>query len=374
MTQATSAAPRVRFGVFEVDLRNRELRKQGLRVRLQEKPFQVLEVLLETPGQLVTREKLASRLWPGVYVSFERSLNTAVNSLRRSLCDSRRSPRYIETRAGLGYVFIAPVQHIDIAAGGSLRPETVIPEGAKQDYLRGRWFCDRLSEQDLHRAAAHFESALAQAPRFALASAGLAETLRLFTLLGIRPASEVRERAKQLARSAVEQDSRCAEARVALANVLRCFEWDWFGAEKECRRASELDPRSATVHRARAAHLATIGRFDEALREIRAARELESMSLVIHAEMAWLLCLARDFSAAAEASWQALALEPRFAPAQNTLAIAYQHMGMLDEALVEFRNAAACSDQRPSAVAALANAHAASGDIEEACRLIEQLR
>src|SRR5579885_2552460 len=106
----STGASRVRFGVFEADLQNRELRKQGFRVRLQQKPFQVLEMLLERPGELVTREQLAARLWPGVYVAFERSLNTAVNSLRRTLCDSRRSPRYIETRAGLGYVFVAPVQ------------------------------------------------------------------------------------------------------------------------------------------------------------------------------------------------------------------------------------------------------------------------
>src|SRR5947209_15774728 len=102
-------ARRIRFGVFEADLRNRELRKHGFRIKLQEKPFQILELLLQRPGELVSREELAEHLWPGVYVSFERSLNTAVNALRRALSDSPRNSRYIETRAGLGYVFVAPV-------------------------------------------------------------------------------------------------------------------------------------------------------------------------------------------------------------------------------------------------------------------------
>src|SRR5579871_3537090 len=74
-----------RFGAFEVDLENRELRKHGIRLKLQRKPFQILEFLLRTPGQLVLRNDLAQYLWPGLHVTFDRSLNTAVNALRRAL-------------------------------------------------------------------------------------------------------------------------------------------------------------------------------------------------------------------------------------------------------------------------------------------------
>jgi DNA-binding winged helix-turn-helix (wHTH) protein len=98
---------RLRFGVFEINLRDRELRKFGLRVRLQQKPFQILQRLLETPGEFVTREELARVLWPDSHVLFDRSLNTAVNALRRALGDPGRNPRFIETRQGLGYRFIA---------------------------------------------------------------------------------------------------------------------------------------------------------------------------------------------------------------------------------------------------------------------------
>ncbi len=109
-SQPKQTAPALRFGIFEVDLQCRELRKRGLRLNLQKKPFQILELLLERAGELVTRKEVADRLWPGVYVNFDRSLNTAINALRRVLGDSSKSPRYLETRSGLGYRFIAPVE------------------------------------------------------------------------------------------------------------------------------------------------------------------------------------------------------------------------------------------------------------------------
>jgi cholera toxin transcriptional activator len=101
----------VRFGIFELDLAAGELRKNGARLRLQEQPFQVLALLLERAGEVVTREELREKLWPAdTFVDFDHSLNTAVNKLRETLGDSASSPRYIETLARRGYRFIAPVQ------------------------------------------------------------------------------------------------------------------------------------------------------------------------------------------------------------------------------------------------------------------------
>jgi len=101
----------VRFGVFEVDFAKAELRKQGLRVRLQEQPFQVLAALLERPGEVVSREELIRRLWPdGTVVEFDRGLNAAVTRLRQALLDSAESPRYVETVARRGYRFIGTVE------------------------------------------------------------------------------------------------------------------------------------------------------------------------------------------------------------------------------------------------------------------------
>jgi len=100
-----------RFGVFEVNLHARELRKHGIRVRLRGHPFEILTLLLERPGEVVTREQLRTRLWPAdTFVDFEHGLNTAVKTLRASLGDSPENPRYIETLPRVGYRFIAPVE------------------------------------------------------------------------------------------------------------------------------------------------------------------------------------------------------------------------------------------------------------------------
>ena len=107
---AENGIRQVHFGVFEVDLRAGELRRNGSRVKLQEQPFQVLTLLLERPGEVITREELQKRLWPAdTFVDFDHSLNAAVRRLRDALGDSAESPRYVETVARRGYRFVAPV-------------------------------------------------------------------------------------------------------------------------------------------------------------------------------------------------------------------------------------------------------------------------
>src|ERR1039458_472564 len=103
----------VHFGVFEADLRSRELRKHGLKVKIQEQPFRVLAMLLEQPGQIVAREELRKKLWPAeTFVDFEHGLNAAINKLREALGDSADNPRFVETLHRRGYPVIAPVaQH-----------------------------------------------------------------------------------------------------------------------------------------------------------------------------------------------------------------------------------------------------------------------
>ena|ERR1700687_722785 len=100
----------VRFATFQVDLRSGEVRKQGVKIKLQEQPFRVLTVLLQRPGEVVTREELRNQNWPpDTFVDFENSLNTAINKLRDALGDSAQNPRFIETLPRRRYRFIAPV-------------------------------------------------------------------------------------------------------------------------------------------------------------------------------------------------------------------------------------------------------------------------
>src|SRR5580765_504766 len=107
-----------KFGTFEVDLRARELRKGGIRIRLQDQPFEILAMMLDRPGDVVTREELRQRLWPaGTFVDFEHSLNAAVKRLRAALGDDADNPRFVETLHRRGYRFIAPVQSSDNGYG-----------------------------------------------------------------------------------------------------------------------------------------------------------------------------------------------------------------------------------------------------------------
>ena len=112
------------FGVFEVDLKACELRKHGLRLKLPEQPFQILSVLLENPGEIVTRDELRSRLWPGdTFVDFDHGLNNAVMRLREVLGDSSESPRFVETIPRRGYRFIAPVAGPFLPAASTTQAE-----------------------------------------------------------------------------------------------------------------------------------------------------------------------------------------------------------------------------------------------------------
>ena len=133
-TSPTPGGSIVRFGIFEANLALGELRKSGAKIRLQEQPFQVLAVLLEKPGEVVTREDLRTRLWNAeTFVDFDHSLNTAINKLRDALDDSAANPRFVETLAKRGYRFIAPVRFEGVTSGTSSPGAQVRPAGVASD-------------------------------------------------------------------------------------------------------------------------------------------------------------------------------------------------------------------------------------------------
>src|SRR5580704_6235713 len=148
MAEAKRQLQLLRFGDFEVDLRTGELRKAGLRLKFGGQPFQVLSILLERPGDVVTREELQKRLWPDTFVDVDHNLNTAINKIREVLGDSAESPRFVETLPRRGYRFIAP---IDVGAGLvpaqqaktqrviPLRPQTEGGEAVREPLLQRHW-------------------------------------------------------------------------------------------------------------------------------------------------------------------------------------------------------------------------------------------
>ena len=151
MDQGDTTPRVVRFGVFELDRRSGELRKEGVRVRLQEQPLRVLDALLSEPGEPVTREVLRQRLWPDeTFVDFDNGLNRAINRLRAALGDEAGSPRFIETLDRRGYRFIAPVGGVDAPA--ATRPPAAATSAARWKSPAG-WIAASVAVMGLVAAA-----------------------------------------------------------------------------------------------------------------------------------------------------------------------------------------------------------------------------
>jgi len=137
MALASRSANLVRFDAFEVDLRAEELYKAGRKIKLQVQPFHVLAILLESPGEVITREEMRERLWPAdTFVDFDHSLNTAVKKLRQALGDDKKKPRYVETLPKRGYRFLGTVK-LPAAAKESATTRAVGP--AKRAAPRSPW-------------------------------------------------------------------------------------------------------------------------------------------------------------------------------------------------------------------------------------------
>ena len=148
MNQKSSPAPLLRFGTFEVDPGSHEIRKHGLRISLEGKPFEILMTLLENPGRVVTRKTLRQKLWPDSFVGYEHSLNTAVNKLRETLGDSPSNPRFVETLPRLGYRFIGTVEKLGRAqTSGAKTMLAVLPLDNLSGDTQQSYFIDGLTEE-----------------------------------------------------------------------------------------------------------------------------------------------------------------------------------------------------------------------------------
>jgi TolB-like protein/DNA-binding winged helix-turn-helix (wHTH) protein/Flp pilus assembly protein TadD len=565
---------RLRFGVFEVDLRAGELRKHGLRVRLQEQPFQVLAMLLERAGQVVTREALQKKLWPAdTFVDFDHGLNKAVNKIRDALGDSAESPRFVETVARRGYRFLAEVKSTDEASLRSpefapprpLAPQTadrgeltdaaampqrrlpplawkisvfvllaaiatfaawkihsrnrsasaihslaVLPleslsndasqdyfadgmtdelisdlgqisalrvisrtsvmaykharkplpqiarelnvdaivegtvlrsgdqvritaqlidaaadkhlwsqsyEGelkdtlalqnqvaraiadqirinlnpqeqaalksakvvnpeAYQAYLKGRYFWNKRTPDALKAALAYFNQAINEDPTYAQAYSGLADTYALLGdwQYGVMTPKEALPKAKAAAIKALELDSTLSEAHNSLAFCFDAFDWDLESAGKEFQRAIELNPGYATAHHWYAWHLSLLGQYNQAIEEMRKAKSLDPLSLIINADLAELLVIAHFYDESIIQSRKTIEMDPNFALAHNQLAQAYLQKHMNAEAIAELQKAVELSAGSPTCIANLARAYAASGRNSDAVKLLSELK
>jgi DNA-binding winged helix-turn-helix (wHTH) protein len=372
-TKSPNAVNRVRFAEFEVDFDERQLWRKGQLIKVQRKPFEILRLLLERPGALVTRSRIQQVLWPELHVSYERSLNTAVNALRDALGDSGRSFRLIETCSGVGYRFIASVQPLGRSSEALSVSENTCVEAARRDYLMGNFFFNKMSGEGLTSAIAHFSSAIQQDSSYALPYAGLAQVHNVFAFWGIYSPIESGKRAEEYARSSVWLGSDQPESYVAMAGVKRVLEWDWTGAERLYRKALELNSCCEQSRIWYADLLLCRGLPDEAAAHTDAVLSQNPLSQWGGFQRAWTLFVIGDYRAAMEQIWRALVLDPNFGLGHFLLGLVYQQMEMVDEAFTELETARLSSPVHPVVLSALAHLHATTGSPDRAGDLLEEL-
>jgi TolB-like protein/DNA-binding winged helix-turn-helix (wHTH) protein/Flp pilus assembly protein TadD len=562
---ASPAKPNVvTFGAYEFNSYSGELRKEGMRVRLEGQPLAILQVLLERPGELVTREELRKKLWPGdTFVDFEHSLNAAVKRLRAALSDSADQPRYIETLARRGYRFVAPTNGVGadrelekpvavtvesqapprvsfrkkrfwLVAGAALcviaiagwgwrlsrnrlttsavppvrslavlplenlsgdpsqeyladgmteeligrlanirglrvvsrtsamhfknttlsMPEiaktlgvdaivegSVIREGgevrvhaelirgatdehiwageyqreyrsllalqddvtrniaerieisltpqerltlasthpvdseAHEDYLKGRYYFNQRTQDALNKSTGFFQQAIMRDKGYALAYSGLADAYAMLGFRGGFPSKDALSRAKAAALKAIELDDNLAEPHASLAFIAETYEWNWAMAEREYKRAVQLNPSDARTHNWYAGYLMYVGRLEEGISEARRARDLDPLSLPVNNALAGRLLAAGRYDLALEQVQKTLLLDPYFAPARQTLGWAYLHKGKREEAVQEFQKALQLSGTEDTDLMLdLGFAYATAGNRGEAGRILDTLK
>ncbi|MFQ5777839.1 MAG: protein kinase [Terriglobia bacterium] len=211
---------------------------------------------------------------------------------------------------------------------------------AHQAYLKGRYFWNKRTGDGFKKAMEQFQRAIELDPGYALAHAGVADTYILLGNYGVLPHNEAKPKAKAAARKALELDETLAEAHTSLAGVMGEYEWDWLGAEREFRRALELNPNYATARQWHAAHLAMMGRPEEGILEIKKAQELDPLSLRINVDVARAYYFARQYDQAIEQCQKALELDPSFTSARYQLGLSYVEKGLYEEAIAELEKAA----------------------------------
>src|SRR5687767_14620080 len=232
---------------------------------------------------------------------------------------------------------------------------------AYQLYLKGRFYWNKRTPADFQKAITFFQQAIGQDPNYALAYSGLADTYTLLTAYANEPPRVVIPQAKAAALKALELDDRLAEAHASYGQIAAYYDYDFATAEREYRRALELNPNYATAHQWLAEHLSAMKRFDEALAEIQRALELDPLSGVINRIYAGILVDARRFDEAIEQFKKTIELESNFPLAHFFLGRAYEAKGMYDDAVREYNISAALNGFPSERLAQMNEAYTKSG-------------
>jgi len=232
---------------------------------------------------------------------------------------------------------------------------------AYQLYLKGRFYWNKRTPADLQKAVPFFQQAIEKDPNYALAYTGLADAYALIPVYTREPAREYMPKAKEAALKALALDDTLAEAHASLGQITDYYDYDFVTAERELRRAIELNPNYAPAHQWLAEHLSPLKRTDEAIAEIQRALELDPLSLIMNRIYADILVDARRYDEGIAQYQRTLDLDPNFPTAHYFLGRAYELKGEYDQAVAEYTKSQGISIMPPEAVQKLKDVYARSG-------------
>ena len=232
---------------------------------------------------------------------------------------------------------------------------------AYQLYLRGRFYWNKRTPQDFQKAIPFFQQAIEKDPNYALAYSGLADSYALLTAYSREPARQVMPKAKEAALKSLALDDKLAEAHASLGQIAAYYDYDFPTAEREYRRAIELNPNYATAHQWLAEYFASMKRNDEALASIRRALELDPLSVIINRIYADVLVDGRRYNEAITQYQKTIELDPNFPTAHFFLGRAYELNGMYDQAVQAYSKSQALSQMPPDALKRLNDVYLTSG-------------
>jgi DNA-binding winged helix-turn-helix (wHTH) protein len=363
----TAPGPVLEFGPFVLLTRERLLLRHGAPVPLAGKAFDLLSLLVSARGELVTRERLVARLWPGVSVG-PNSLAVAAAMLRRALGDEGARPAYVASVRGHGYRFVADVLELDGSRhlASSETPGTWKQQSPEHHCLLGRLRWQQRTAEALTSSIADFERAVGVDPSCAAAYVGMADAYMMLGCFGtaVVSPSSVMPKAEKAAEIALRLAPDLPAAVACIGALSAIYRRRLGSAERCLRRAIDLDGSYAPAHQWLSHVLVATGRFGDAIAEIDEARRLDPLSPVITTTTAWVRWFAGDAQAAVSLASQAASLHPTFAPAHAVLGLAQQRLGRLDEAVSSFRTAVTLEPApAPVSRACLGQALGAIGDV-----------
>lgn len=244
---------------------------------------------------------------------------------------------------------------------------------AYESYLKGRYYWNKRTEEGFRNGIKSFRMAIQADPKYALAYSGLADCYTLLSDYGFIPPSEGYPEAKTQVMTALAIDEGLAEAHTSLGGINAGYYWDWAAVEKEYKKAIQFNPNYSTAHHWYALYLAFTGRMDEAIAEIRRARELDPFSLAINKDYGVTLFFARRYDQAIQQLNKTLEIDPDYRMVYTYLAEVYMEKGMHREAIAELERVHALAPDESEITSVLGQAYAVAGRKDEALKIAEQL-